>query len=103
MAEYVATVGSEKVPPSADLNVARSLARQNPAEAFAWAGRLPPERGLAAAREVLAADAELPYTLREATGGRHVSVTLVPTVQTGHQVLAIYRRMQLIVGLVMLL
>ncbi len=60
-------------------------------------------RVLAAAREVLAADADLPYTLRETTGRRHISVTLIPTVQTGDQVLAIYRRMQRLVGLVMLL
>jgi putative lipoic acid-binding regulatory protein len=60
-------------------------------------------RVLAAAREVLAEDAELPYSLREATGGRHISVTLVPTVQQVEQVLAIYRRMQVIAGLVMLL
>jgi hypothetical protein len=54
MAEFVATVASEKVPPSADLNVARSLARQNPRDAFAWASRLPADRGLAAGREAFA-------------------------------------------------
>ena len=54
MAEFVATVGSDKVPSSADLNVARSLARQNPPDAFAWASRLPADRGLAAGREAFA-------------------------------------------------
>lgn len=51
MAEFVASVGSDVVPRSADLNVARSLARQNPRDAFAWASRLPGERGLTAGRE----------------------------------------------------
>ena len=51
MAEFVVTVGSAVVPPSADLNVARSLTRQNPQEAFAWASRLPKDRSLAAGRE----------------------------------------------------
>lgn len=51
MAEFVASVGSDVVPPSADLNVARSLVRQNPGEAFAWASRLPGDRSLAAGRE----------------------------------------------------
>jgi hypothetical protein len=54
MAEFVATVGSDIVPPSADLNVARALARQNPPDAFAWASRLPAARGLAAGREAFA-------------------------------------------------
>lgn len=60
-------------------------------------------RVLAAARAELVADADLPYTLRETTGGRHISVTLEPTVQTVHQVLAIYQRLRVLVGLVMLL
>ena len=54
MAEFVATVGSDVVPRSADLNVARSLVRQNPRDAFTWASRLPAERGLAAGREAFA-------------------------------------------------
>ena len=44
-----------------------------------------------------------PYRVRETAGGRHVSVTLEPTVQTGQQVLDVYRRMQKMAGLVMLL
>jgi len=51
MAEFVASAGSDVVPPSADLNVARALVRQNPQDAFAWASRLPAERGLSAGRE----------------------------------------------------
>lgn len=54
MAEFVAMVGSDFVPSSADLNVARSLARQNPQETFVWASRLPADRGLAAGREAFA-------------------------------------------------
>jgi hypothetical protein len=51
MAEFLATVASDRVPLSADYNAARALVRQNPPEAFAWANRLPAERALAAARE----------------------------------------------------
>jgi hypothetical protein len=51
MAEFVASVGSDVVPRSADLNVARALARQNPPDAFAWASRLPSDRSLTAGRE----------------------------------------------------
>ena len=51
MAEFLATVASDRVPLSADFNAARALVRQNPPDAFAWANRLPTERGLAAARE----------------------------------------------------
>ena len=54
MAEFLATLESDKVPPSADLNVARSLVRQSPRDAFAWASRLPTERGLVAGREAFA-------------------------------------------------
>ena len=51
MAEFLATVASERVPMSADLNVARALVRQYPPDAFAWASGLPVERGLVAGRE----------------------------------------------------
>jgi len=54
MAEFLATVGSDKVPACADYNLARALARQNPAGALAWASRLPAERGLAAGGEAFA-------------------------------------------------
>ncbi len=53
MAEFLATVASDRIPLSADFNVARALVRQNPPDAFAWASRLPMDRGLAAAREAL--------------------------------------------------
>jgi putative lipoic acid-binding regulatory protein len=60
-------------------------------------------RVVAAVRDELADAADPPYRFREAVGGRHVSVTLEPTVQTARQVLAIYSRIRKTVGLVMLL
>jgi uncharacterized protein len=60
-------------------------------------------RVIAAVREVLGAPVDPPFRVREATGGRHVSVTLEPTVQNAEQVLAVYRRVRATVGLVVLL
>jgi putative lipoic acid-binding regulatory protein len=60
-------------------------------------------RVLAAAQAELVAGTQVPYSVRETAGGRHISVTLEPTVQTVHEVLAIYRRLRVLVGLVMLL
>ncbi len=60
-------------------------------------------RVVAAVRDELAYGVDPPYSLREAAGGRHISVTLEPTVQTAHQVLAVYRRMRTIAGLVLVL
>ncbi len=54
MAEYVASCQVEAVLPSADRNVARSLARKDPVEAFAWASRLPAQRGLTAGWQAFA-------------------------------------------------
>jgi putative lipoic acid-binding regulatory protein len=59
-------------------------------------------RVIAVVREELLFDADPPYRIREAAGGRHVSVTLEPIVQSAHQVLAIYRRLGVLDGLVML-
>jgi uncharacterized protein len=59
-------------------------------------------RVIAIVREELAIDVEPPYRLREAVGGRHISVTLEPVVQSGHQVIAIYRRLSALDDLVML-
>lgn len=60
-------------------------------------------RVVAAVRDELEGPVDPPYRVRETSGGRHVSVTLEPTVQTVHQVLAVYRRVQGMAGLVMLL
>ena len=59
-------------------------------------------RVIAVVCEELSLEADPPYRVREAVGGRHVSVTLEPVVQSAHQVLAIYRRLGVLDGLVML-
>jgi putative lipoic acid-binding regulatory protein len=59
-------------------------------------------RVVAAVRDELDEPADPPFRVRETAGGRHVAVTLTPTVQTAHQVLAVYRRVQKMAGLVML-
>jgi putative lipoic acid-binding regulatory protein len=58
-------------------------------------------RVVAAVREELGQDADPPYRFRHTAGGRHVAVTLEPVVQTGEQVLAVYRRIRQTNGLVM--
>jgi uncharacterized protein len=60
-------------------------------------------RVVAAVREELAGERDPPFTVRETAGGRHVAVTLEPTVQTPEQVLAVYARLQKMEGLVLLL
>jgi len=60
-------------------------------------------RVVAVVREELAEESDPPYRVREAVGGRHVAVTLEPIVQSAHQVLAIYRRLGTLEGLVMML
>jgi uncharacterized protein len=57
---------------------------------------------VAAVRAKLGDDADPPYRVRESAGGRHTAVTLEPVVQTARQVLAVYRRLGKIAGLVML-
>jgi putative lipoic acid-binding regulatory protein len=59
-------------------------------------------RVVAAVREALGWEADPPFRVREAAGGRHVAVTLEPHLTTAHQVLAIYRRLRTTDGLVML-
>jgi putative lipoic acid-binding regulatory protein len=59
-------------------------------------------RVVAAVRDELAASVDPPFRCREAVGGRHVAVTLEPLVQTSHEVLAVYRRIRQLAGLVML-
>ncbi len=59
-------------------------------------------RVVAAVRDALAAEVDPPFQMRETPGGRHVSVTLTPTVQSAHQVLAVYQRVQKVSGLVLL-
>ena len=59
-------------------------------------------RVVAAVRDELADTIDPPFKVRSSAGGRHVSVTLEPTVQTAHQVLAVYRRIRATAGLVIL-
>jgi putative lipoic acid-binding regulatory protein len=59
-------------------------------------------RAVAAVREELGSEQDPPYRVRESVGGRHAAVTLEPVVQTARQVLAVYRRLRPLVGLVML-
>jgi putative lipoic acid-binding regulatory protein len=60
-------------------------------------------RVVAAVREELAHEVDPPHSLREAVGGRHVAVTLEPDIATAEQVLAVYRRVRSITGLVMMM
>jgi putative lipoic acid-binding regulatory protein len=60
-------------------------------------------RVIAAVREELAFEYDPPFRLRKSAGGRHISITLEPHIQTGQQVLAVYRRLQVTEGLVLLM
>lgn len=60
-------------------------------------------RVIAVVREELLVEVDPAYRVREAVGGRHLSVTLEPVVQSAQQVLAIYRRLGVLDGLVMML
>ena len=53
---------------------------------------------VAVVREELLIEIDPPYRVREAVGGRHVSITLEPVVQSAGQVVAIYRRLGLLDG-----
>jgi putative lipoic acid-binding regulatory protein len=59
-------------------------------------------RVVAVVREELLIEVDPPYRVREAVGGRHLAVTLEPVVQSAQQVIAIYRRLVGLDGLVML-
>lgn len=60
-------------------------------------------RVVAAVRDELAHVVDPPFKTRMTRNGRHVAVTLEPTVQTAEEVIAVYRRMRTLTGLVMLL
>lgn len=61
------------------------------------------DRVVAAVREGLNAPEDPPYRLRRTAGGRHVSVTLEPTIQTVQQILSVYRCVRDVTGIVLLL
>ena len=60
-------------------------------------------RVVAAVRDQLEAETDPPYRFRATRAGRHVSVTMEPTVQSAWDVIAVYGRIQEIAGLVFLL
>ncbi len=60
-------------------------------------------RVLSAVRSELPPDAEPSFSSRKTSGGRHVSVTIEPDVETAADVLAIYRSLRELEGLVLLL
>lgn len=60
------------------------------------------DRTIAAVREELAASVDPPYSVRKTPAGRHVSVTLEVRVSSAQQVLALYRRIMQLTGLVIL-
>jgi putative lipoic acid-binding regulatory protein len=66
-----------------------------------------PENGflariLGGVREALGLEADPPFRVREAVGGRHIAITLVPHIETAQKVLAVYGRLQTMTGLVYL-
>jgi putative lipoic acid-binding regulatory protein len=58
---------------------------------------------VATVRGALAHEFDPPFELNPSSGGRHVSVTITPTVETATQVLAIFEQLRTVNGLVMLL
>ena len=60
-------------------------------------------RAVAAVRDELKLDADPPFQSRDAVGGRHISVTVQPNVATPLEVIAVYRRLAKLDGLVMIL
>ncbi len=60
-------------------------------------------RVVAAVRCELEESVEPAFSCRKTAGGRHVCVTIEPPVDSGEHVLAIYRRLRDVDGLVMLL
>jgi putative lipoic acid-binding regulatory protein len=59
-------------------------------------------RTVAAVRDELACAVDPPYKTRDTRGGQHVAVTLEPEVRSAWQVLAVYRRLRAMAGLVLL-
>ena len=71
-----------------------------PHDAVASALTLTPH--IRAVREELEFAVDPAYTVREARGGRHVAVTLEPMLPSARRVLAVYRRLGALEGLVLL-
>ncbi len=60
-------------------------------------------RVLQTVRSQLAEDAEPSFSTRQTAGGKHVSVTIEPTLDSADHVLAIYRELSGLEGLVLML
>lgn len=60
-------------------------------------------RVVAAVHEELPAHTDLDYNVRESSGGRHVALTLMISVQTAEHVRVIYARISEVVGVTMIL
>ena len=60
-------------------------------------------RVVAGVREELSQESDAPCRFRQSSGGKHVSVTIEPIVETAEQVLAVYERIASMAGLIVLL
>ncbi len=58
-------------------------------------------RIVSAVRETVGGDTDPPFRVRQTSGGRHVSVTLEPSMESAWQVLAVYGRIHEIEGVVL--
>lgn len=58
---------------------------------------------VAVVRQELEHEFDSPFSLKHTSGGRHVSVTIEPWIETPEQVLAVYARIRTVTGLVMLM
>lgn len=61
------------------------------------------DRVVAIVRATLEQDFDAPYELREATGGRHIAVTIEPWVESSQQVIDVFAAIRNLEGLVMLM
>lgn len=58
---------------------------------------------VAVVRQELEHEFDSPFSLKHTAGGRHVSVTIEPWVESAEQVLAVYASIRTVPGLVMLM
>jgi uncharacterized protein len=58
-------------------------------------------RVVAAVRDELDQEVDPPFKVRQTASGRHIAVTVEPRIQAAHQVLAVYRRIRDMRGLIM--
>ena len=60
-------------------------------------------RAVVAVRETLGAESDPKFELRQTRGGRHVSITLEPEVESAEQVLEVYKSLSELDGVVLVL